>query len=394
MVCRSDQKQPGSAGNERILRSSVIRRKTENGRANHLPPLEPTTAENCPEGACYLLKISMQFPIIQIHTKCRRKGTMIWKVLLRIPFLKPSTKAFIQEAGQSRGVTFGDWLHGYIYARWPYLYIGVGTGEHPATRWVLPIWNLLAKGLRYRPRKTERDGRRAFADAYHGKVLTLEAARRLVTVERDIRLENLERIIPYRKARDLILKHPDHIAAMECPCRSSRVNPCKPLDVCLIIGEPFAGFVLEHHPHRARRITPQEAVAILTREHRRGHVHHAFFKDAMLGRFYAICNCCSCCCGAMQAMRHGTPMLAASGYLNHPDAGKCTACGACVRACPFEAIRLENGTVKVDPRRCMGCGVCVSRCKKGVHRLVRDARNGEPLEIQALMRQAMFHRMA
>jgi tRNA (Thr-GGU) A37 N-methylase len=25
------------------------------------------------------------------------------------------------------------------------------------------------------------------------------------------------------------------------------------------------------------------------------------YKDAMLGRFYAICNCCSCCCGAMQA---------------------------------------------------------------------------------------------
>jgi hypothetical protein len=26
-----------------------------------------------------------------------------------------------------------------------------------------------------------------------------------------------------------------------------------------------------------------------------------YYKDAMLGRFYAICNCCACCCGAMQA---------------------------------------------------------------------------------------------
>jgi hypothetical protein len=26
------------------------------------------------------------------------------------------------------------------------------------------------------------------------------------------------------------------------------------------------------------------------------------YKDAMLGRFYAICNCCSCCCGAMEAL--------------------------------------------------------------------------------------------
>ena len=35
-----------------------------------------------------------------------------------------------------------------------------------------------------------------------------------------------------------------------------------------------------------------------------------YYKDAMLGRFYAICNCCSCCCGAMQAHQHGTPMPA------------------------------------------------------------------------------------
>jgi hypothetical protein len=26
-----------------------------------------------------------------------------------------------------------------------------------------------------------------------------------------------------------------------------------------------------------------------------------YYKDAMLGRFYATCNCCSYCCGAMQA---------------------------------------------------------------------------------------------
>ena len=35
----------------------------------------------------------------------------------------------------------------------------------------------------------------------------------------------------------------------------------------------------------------------------------------MLGRFYAICNCCKCCCGAMQAHLNGVPMLASSGYV-------------------------------------------------------------------------------
>jgi hydrogenase maturation factor HypF (carbamoyltransferase family) len=45
-----------------------------------------------------------------------------------------------------------------------------------------------------------------------------------------------------------------------------------------------------------------------------------YYKDAMLGRFYAICNCCSYCCGAMQAHQHGMPMLASSGHVAQVDA--------------------------------------------------------------------------
>jgi hypothetical protein len=53
------------------------------------------------------------------------------------------------------------------------------------------------------------------------------------------------------------------------------------LDVCLIIGEPFASFVAEHHPRRARWTTADEAVQILHAEDERGHAHPAFFKDAI-----------------------------------------------------------------------------------------------------------------
>ncbi len=51
-----------------------------------------------------------------------------------------------------------------------------------------------------------------------------------------------------------------------------------------------------------------------------------YYKDAMLGRFYAICNCCSCCCGAMEAQRNGTPMIASSGYVAVVDEDLCE-CG-------------------------------------------------------------------
>ncbi len=50
-----------------------------------------------------------------------------------------------------------------------------------------------------------------------------------------------------------------------------------------------------------------------------------YYKDAMLNRFYAICNCCSCCCGAMNAWNNGTPMLASSGYVAVVDEELCAA---------------------------------------------------------------------
>ena len=115
---------------------------------------------------------------------------------------------------------------------------------------------------------------------------------------------------------------------------------------------------------------------------------HAFFKDAMLGRFYAICNCCSCCCGAMQAHERGTPMLASSGYVASVDEVLCAGCGLCADACQFGAIAVEDSLAVVDPDRCMGCGVCIAACPQEAFALVRDPSRGEPLEIRELMAAA------
>ena len=223
-----------------------------------------------------------------------------------------------------------------------------------------------------------------FADTYHGKVVPLEEASHLVTLNQEVSIKDLEQIIPYAKARDIILRNPDHIVVLKCPCRASRPKPCEPLDVCLIIGEPFASFVAEHHPHRSRWITQNEAVEILQAEHQRGHVHHAFFKDAMLGRFYAICNCCSCCCGAMQAWQNGIPMLVSSGYVSRINPGQCIGCGTCVENCQFKAMHLENDQIVIKEEICMGCGVCVSKCETGVLFLEREVSKAEPLKIQEL----------
>jgi ferredoxin len=302
-------------------------------------------------------------------------------------FIKPSTREYFRESKKLGRYGLAEWLHGYIYGRWIYFYISVGTGEHALVKKFTPIANLIYRFFKAVTKigdDTDKKTAVSWADAYHGKVVTLESARKLVTLNRPIELPDLEKVIPYPRARDLILKNPDQLAVLECPCRTARENPCLPLDVCLIVGEPFVSFTLEHHPTKARKISQEEAMAILEEENRRGHVSHAFFKDAMIDRFYAICNCCSCCCGAMNAHSNGNPMLAPSGYVCRLDEAKCISCGECVELCQFSAIDLDSEN-RIDEEKCMGCGVCVNSCPEQALELVRDPARGEPLEIHALM---------
>jgi ferredoxin len=300
--------------------------------------------------------------------------------------MHPSTRAFWRANRKSENPSLFNFLHGYLYGRWTYFYIAMGTGRHPLAKRLAPLLNWIG-GLIVDNAGGSSTPALKMEDTYHGKVVPLAAAKQLVSIKEDISLKNLEHVIPYSLARDIVLENPDHIVALDCPCRMASQHPCLPLDVCLIVGEPFASFVTGHHPNHSRSITSQEAQEILQAEDKRGHVHHAFFKDAMAGRFYAICNCCACCCGAMQAQRSGTPMLASSGYLARVEASECISCRRCEKACQFNAIRIDGFAV-IDSDMCMGCGVCVAQCKPGAIRLERAAEKGIPLEIEALLAAA------
>lgn len=41
---------------------------------------------------------------------------------------------------------------------------------------------------------------------------------------------------------------------------------------------------------------------------------------------------------------------------------KCVGCGACVRACAYDAIKLENKLAIIDAEKCTLCGACVQSC--------------------------------
>ena len=301
--------------------------------------------------------------------------------------IKPSTKAFLTEKATDPGYSFFTRVHGYIYARWTYFYIGVGTGRHPLAAAIKPLWRIFTRNNSRSGRETT-PGKIEFANGYHGKTMLVEEAKKLVRVGKSISPGDLEQVIPYTRAREIILKNPGHIVALECPCRATKDNPCLPMDVCLVIGEPFAGFILEHHPKKSRRISGNEAARILDSEHKRGHVQHAFFKDAMLNRFYAICNCCSCCCGAIQAQRNGIPMLASSGFTVEASPHDYIGCEECAGSCPFRAISMNQKRPQINERLCMGCGICVDKCRQECLALRRNPRKCPPLEIAGLLEKS------
>ena len=43
----------------------------------------------------------------------------------------------------------------------------------------------------------------------------------------------------------------------------------------------------------------------------------------------------------------------------------CIGCGKCVKTCPFEAITLENNLAYIDPNKCKSCRKCVEVCPQG-----------------------------
>ncbi len=303
------------------------------------------------------------------------------KKLLQKLTPEKSSGNYLKEALENDEMTLIEMLHGYIYMRWPKAYIGAAMGKNRLT----PLFDFIAglMGANQSPEKREQL-KKDFADSYHGKAVPLEDATKLVTLNRPVNTTVSEKVLPYTRARDIVIKNPDHIVLLECPCRASVENPCKPLDVCIIIGDPFASFITKHHPDKSRRITQDEAIRVLEAEDARGHVHHAFFKDVMLGRFYAICNCCSCCCGAIHATRNGVPMLVPSGYIAVVDRRKCVGCGQCHEYCQFDALKVVDGKNRVDPEKCMGCGVCETKCFKEAIHLARNKKSSDPLVVEEL----------
>jgi len=143
----------------------------------------------------------------------------------------------------------------------------------------------------------------------------------------------------------------------------------RPQETCLTFN--FAAESLSRNGI-ARSITKYEAMNILGKCKESGLAQTG---DNVQRKVSFICNCCGCCCHVMRALKTFDlhPGIVTSNWIMDVDLSKCKGCGKCAKACPVDAISIENKkegdeTIRWAVRAeeiCLGCGVCSTVCKTG-----------------------------
>jgi ferredoxin len=188
--------------------------------------------------------------------------------------------------------------------------------------------------------------------------------------------EKANHILDYERATHII-EEADFIGVGTCFCRHKNFHlgkPCRlnaPMETCLTFGNVARS--LAEHGGYTRPIDKSEAKEILEMSYSYNLVqmgenvreHPAF-----------MCNCCGCCCEALEAVRRFSPMqpIATTNYIPRINQDDCVSCGKCERVCPVLAVSMEEagpseaGSGKkrpvIDETICLGCGVCARNCPK------------------------------
>lgn len=233
--------------------------------------------------------------------------------------------------------------------------------------------------------------------------------------------EKTNHILDYERATHII-EEADFIGVGTCFCRHKNYHlgiPCKlnaPMETCLTFGNVARS--LAEHGGYTRPIDKAEAKEILEMSYSYNLVqmgenvreHPAF-----------MCNCCGCCCEALEAVRRFSPMqpIATTNYIPKIIYDDCVSCGKCEKVCPILAISMQEEVVKgdgsfdnlhdschvikgndssdtlhakcqknrpldkvqkrrpvIDESICLGCGVCARNCPKKAITLQR-----RPIEV-------------
>ena len=195
--------------------------------------------------------------------------------------------------------------------------------------------------------------------------------------------EKMNHILDYEKATHII-DEAEYVGLGMCYCRHKKIHlddPCKinaPMDVCLTLGN-VARSLAEHGEH-VRLISKEEAKDVLQLAYESNLVQIGENVREMPS---FLCNCCGCCCEALQAARRFSPMqpVATTNYIPQIHMDKCIGCGKCAKVCSVLAVQMDQaapaeGAPKkkyafINNEICLGCGVCARNCPTGAIEMVR-----------------------
>ena len=185
--------------------------------------------------------------------------------------------------------------------------------------------------------------------------------------------EKTNHILDYERATHII-EEADFIGVGTCFCRHKNYHlgiPCKlnaPMETCLTFGNVARS--LAEHGGYTRPIDKSEALEILEMSYGYNLVQMG---ENVRERPAFMCNCCGCCCEALNAVRRFAPMqpIATTNYLPKINPDECVSCGKCEKVCPILAISMQEREASVDKKKpvidetiCLGCGVCARNCLK------------------------------
>lgn len=171
---------------------------------------------------------------------------------------------------------------------------------------------------------------------------------RVIPIQKAI--EGDTRRASYEEIADLLNKH-EIFSATDCACRLVRRTMGEGCGhtiegMCIQLG-PAADFYIR--TGRGRRITREEAFAIIGQAEKEGLVHQIPNANGP-GKTLAICNCCGCSCLALRnANLFRNPDFVRSNYVAQVDRDKCVACGECVENCQVNALTLGQNLCTKNP---------------------------------------------